>query len=284
MTASIMVNNDMLDIPETENHVHCISIMGAAGGVGATSLCVQIAHNIAMESQKNTNRKERTKEPRICLIDLDFEGGACSHHLDLAPNMSVSDLTVSTDGIDRAFVSALTSTHSSGIDLIATPNSLGGNDMVNPSTIVSLLDIVSQMYDHIVIDVPRYWRPWNIAAIGASDRFIILTELTIPALHLARMRMNAVEEKLGEHIRAEVIINKFERRSFRNALRQKDAETALNRDITATICIDTDTLRDAINCGEPAGVVRPESRYVKDSRKVYKLLQPEQIKSKRSAA
>lgn len=284
MTASIMVNNDMPNASIPENHAHCISVMGAAGGVGATSLCVQIAHNIALESQKNTNRSERTKEPRICLIDLDFEGGACSHHLDLAPNMSISDLTGSTDGIDRAFVSALTSTHSSGLDLIATPNSLGGNDIVNPSAIVSLLDVVSQIYDHIVIDVPRYWRPWNIAAIGASDRFIILAELTIPALHLARMKMNAIEEKLGEHIRAEIVINKFERRSFRNALRQKDAEIALKREITATVCIDTDTLRDAINCGEPAGVVRPESRYVKDTRKLHKFLLPDQIKGKRSAA
>lgn len=269
---------------EPESHAHCISIMGAAGGVGATSLCVQIAHNIAQDLLKKAPRGKRIKDAHICLIDLDFEGGACAHHLDIAPNMMTSDLEESPEKIDRAFISSLIASHSSGIDLLATPNSLGGNDTVNPSAILALLDNVSQMYDHIIIDVPRYWRPWNIAAIGASNRFIILTDLTIPSLQLARMRMNAVEEKLGNHVRAEIILNKYERRSFRNSLREKDAQTALKRNITATVCTDPDTLREAINCGEPAGIVRPDSRYVKDIRKIQKLLLTERIESDRSAA
>jgi len=84
--------------------------------------------------------------------------------------------------------------------------------------------------------------------------------------------MEAIEEKLGGSIRANIMLNKFERRSFRNALREKDAETALKRDISSTICIDTDTVREAINCGEPVGVIRPESRYVKDVRAAQKAL------------
>jgi len=167
---------------------------------------------------------------------------------------------------------------------LATPNCLGGNDLANPATVVALLDAISQMYDHIIIDVPRYWRAWNMAAIGASDKFVIVTDLTVPSLHLARMRMESIEKKLEGHIRAEIILNKYERRSFRNALRQKDAETALKRDINSTICIDNDTLREAINCGEPVGVVRPESRYVKDVRYAQKILSKQDSIQKREAA
>jgi len=61
---------------------YCIAMMGAAGGVGVTSLCIQIAHNLAVESQKKLQKTVRTKEPRVCLIDLDFEGGSCAHHLE----------------------------------------------------------------------------------------------------------------------------------------------------------------------------------------------------------
>jgi len=263
---------------------HCIAIMGAAGGVGTTSLCIQVAHDLAINAQKKLQKTSRYQEPRICLIDLDFESGACAHHLDLMPGLSMPDLTQSADRIDRAFISSLVTTHSSGLDLLAAPNCLGGNDMANPRTVVALLDIICQMYEHVIIDVPRYWRPWNMAAIGGSDKFAIVTDLTIPSLHLTRMRLEAIEAKMEGQIRTEIILNKYERRSFRNALREKDAETALKRKIMATVCIDTETLREAINCGEPAGAIRPESRYVKDVRYVQKnLLKQQDIESRVAA-
>lgn len=278
---------EVVQIPQTgskEQGAYCMALMGAAGGVGTTSLCIQLAHDLAVNSEKTLQKTSRSKEPRVCLIDLDFEGGSCTHHLDLTPSLSMTDLTQSADRIDRAFVSALVTTHASGLDLLAVPNTLGGNDIANPMTVVAILDLICQMYDHVIIDVPRYWRPWNMAAIGGSDKFAIITDLTIPSLHLARTRMEAIEKKLEGHIRADIILNKYERRSFRNALRQKDAETALKRAVSATVCVDTDTLREAINCGEPVGAVRPESRYVKDVRHVQKMLLKQQDIQARVAA
>lgn len=285
----LVLEEQITETPEqlsdgTNEGAYCVALMGASGGVGVTSLCIQIAHDLALNPQKRLQKTSRAKEPRVCLIDLDFEGGSCAHHLDLMPNLSMTDLTQSADRIDRAYVSSLVTTHISGLDLLAAPNTLGGNDIVNPMTVVAMLDLACQMYDHVVIDVPRYWRSWNMAAIGGSDKFAIVTELTIPSLHLARMRMEAIEEKLQGHIRANFILSKYERRSFRNALRQKDAETALKRPISATICVDTETLREAINCGEPAGAIRPESRYVKDARYVQNILQKQRDKEKRYAA
>ena len=288
-TDVLLLDNRVVEAPSrtaTPSHdgANCIAVMGAAGGVGVTSLCIQMAHDLAIESQKKIQKTSRSKEARVCLIDLDFEGGSCAHHLDLTPSLSMSDLTQSPDNIDRALVSALVTTHASGLDLLAVPNTLGGNDMANPLVVTALLDLACQMYDHVIIDVPRYWRPWNMAAIGGADKFAIVTDLTIPSLHLARMRMNAIEKKLGGTIRAEIILNKYERRSFRNALRQKDAEIALKRDVSATICVDIETLREAINCGEPSGVIRPESRYVKDVREVQNIMLKQQDVEERSAA
>ena len=285
----LLLDNNLIETPtptggRAYNGAHCIAIMGAAGGVGVTSLCIQMAHDLALDSQKKLQKTSRGKEPRVCVVDLDFEGGSCAHHLDLTPSLSISDLTQSADHIDRALISALVTTHASGLDLLAVPNTLGGNDMANPLVVVALLDLICQMYDHVIIDVPRYWRPWNMAAIGGADKFAIVTDLTIPSLHLARMRMNAIEEKLGGAIQAEIVLNKYERRSFRNALRQKDAEIALKRDVSATICFDNETLREAINCGEPSGAIRPDSRYVKDVRHVQKILLEQQDIDKRSAA
>ena len=288
-TDILLLDNRVDEAPtpgETAPHegAHCVAIMGAAGGVGVTSLCIQMAYDLALQSQKQLQKTSRAKEARVCLIDLDFEGGSCAHHLDLTPSLSPADLMQSAENIDRALVSALVTSHASGLDLLALPNTLGGNDMANPLVVVALLDLICQMYDHVIIDVPRYWRPWNMAAIGGADKFLIVTDLTIPSLHLSRMRMNAIEEKLNGTVRAEIVLNKYERRSFRNALREKDAEIALKREVSATICVDTETLREAINCGEPSGAIRPDSRFVKDVRLVQKIMLEQQDIERRSAA
>jgi len=65
---------------------------------------------------------------------------------------------------------------------------------------------------------------------------------------------------------AEVIITKMERRTFKNEIRLKDAIKILNRPLSGAICIDGDATLSALNRGIPAGLVRIEGRYVKDTR------------------
>ena len=53
-------------------------------------------------------------------------------------------------------------------------------------------------------------------------------------------------------------------------LRLSDAQTALQCEIFGTMCADQITTRQALNCGEPVGAIRTDSRYAKDSRKLLK--------------
>ena len=270
--------------PPASQEAACLALMGAAGGVGVTSLAVEIAYNLARETQKKTAKNNRVLEPLVCLIDLDFENGACAHHLDLPPSLAMKDLQGAPSRIDKAFTTALMSTHESGLALLAAPNTLGGNDMVNPQTVVTLLDMACKMYDFVVLDVPRFWRPWTMAAIGGADHFALVTDTAIPSLHLARARLDAIKTALGEDVNCDVILNKYERRSFRNTLRIKDAETALKRPILASICLDVDTAREAVNCGEPAGAVRPDSRFSKDVRALQTQWLGERLSAAKTAA
>jgi len=284
--SNIIAEPDVIKETQTPNNegAKCIALMGAAGGVGVTSLCVQIAYELAKDTQKQTHKLGRNKEPRVCLIDLDFENGSCAHHLDIIPSASLEDLNQNPNHIDRPFVSALMTTHNSGLDILAVPNTLGGNNMANPLAVTALLDIACQMYDYVILDVPRFWSAWNMAAIAGADHFAIVTDLTIPSLHLARMRLEAIELKLAGHVKCDIVLNKYERRSFKNTLREKDAETALKREITTTICVDADTTREAINCGEPTGAIRPESRYAKDVRSLRNYWVKTDCRAKKQAA
>lgn len=246
----------------------CIALMGAHGGAGTTSIAIQMAYEIALSYQKKNSVLTRGNvvDPKVCLIDLNFEIGACATYLDMPPSLDINDLSGSPDRIDPSLTQALIATHESGLAVLSARNALGGNDRVNSDTILALLDAAAQMYDVVIMDLPRLWRPWTQAAIVAADHFCIVTELTIPSLHIARERMTAIEAALPLSQPCEVILNQVERRSFRNALRVTDAAKALRREVSGTICVDGDTVREAINCGEPVGAVRAEARYVKDVR------------------
>jgi len=258
-----------------ETRPQVFTFMGATGGVGTTNLAVQVAYELAMMCKNKKTNLRRPKDPQVCLIDLDFEGGTCAYHLDLLPSLSVEDLLGHAERIDTTFTSALVSTHACGVSLLAVPNTPKANQKVNPHAVMAMLDAASQLYQYVIIDMPRYMHSWTPAVIGGSDFVGVVSELTISSLHMARDTLNnsrtALENNaLGNKPNCHPILGKYERRSFKNTLRLNDAETVLGREVISTLCIDTDTCREAINCGEPVGAIRPDSRYVKDTRYLIK--------------
>lgn len=261
-----MENAYLPQAPIGANTPRIFALVGATGGVGTTSLATQLAHEFAMSSKQVTRR--RPADPTVCLIDLDFESGACAHHLDLLPSLSLEDLCGPADHIDTAFTQALVSTHECGVSLLAAPNTIGANARVNPYTVMAMLDAATELYDTVIIDMPRYRQPWTLPIMRAVDVLGITCELTIPSLHATRERLARLAHEANGSVNAQVILSKYERRSFKNTLRLSDAETALGRDVITTLSLDPDTTREALNCGEPAGAIRPDSRFVKDVRKL----------------
>jgi len=242
------------------------AFMGASGGVGTTSLATQIAYELAMSCRDSKAPTRQPKDPQVCLIDLDFEGGTCAYHLDLLPSLSINDLTGDAMRIDTTFTSALVSTHQSGVSLLAVPNTPQANQFINPHAVMAMLDAATQLYKYVIIDMPRYSQKWTPAIMTGADFVGILSELTISSLHMARSVLNIASDTIGDTSHCHPILTKYERRSFKNTLQINDAQTVLGRDVIGTICIDMDTCREAINCGEPVGALLPNARYVKDSR------------------
>jgi len=258
--------------PARQKSPRIFALVGATGGVGTTSLATQLAHEFAITNAAHNKTRRWPADPKVCLIDLDFESGACAHHLDLLPSLTIEDLSGPPEQIDKAFTQALVSTHECGISLLAAPNTIGANARVNPHTIMAMLDAASELFDTVIIDMPRYQQPWTLAVMRAVDVLGVTCELTIPSLHAARERLAKLSAATEDGVNAHVILSKFEKRSFKNMLRLSDAEKALGRSVLTTLCLDPDTTREALNCGEPAGAIRPDSRFVKDVRNLTEAL------------
>jgi len=234
------------------------AFMGAVGGAGVTSLSIQAAH-----SARKLLKASGIKDPEVCVIDLDFDCGSVLSHLDLPARLTLDHLRSGAAHIDAAMTSALAVRHSSKIYVLATTPSLAGNEAVDASCVLSMMDSACSIFDAIILDVPRMWRPWTHAAIAAADKFGLITEMTIPSLAAARARAEAITAHQSDAA-PEFILNRYERRALKGALSEKDAQRAFGQKPSATICPDFQSLQDAMNCGQPVGRVHADSRYVKD--------------------
>ena len=240
----------------------CIAFQGVHGGAGVTSLAVQTAYSFAQAKRGN-----------VCLVDLDFSFGAVAHYLDIGIVPEVTDFRVGPSSMDRNYFRALLSDHEAGFSVLGSPAAVGGNDAVNPATVLQMLDLVTEMFPIVVLDVPRGHRAWVEAAMLAADRACLVTELTIPALHATRLRLEGLRARAGHP--TDVVLSKYERRSFKASIRRPDAERALGQDVAGVIGWDAQSPLEGMNCGEPAGRIHADSRYTRDVGTLVRALSPQ---------
>lgn len=249
-----------------EAHSICWGFLGAIGGIGVTTLCIQAAYDIIGRYKTKPMQPNSASRRPVCIIDLDFENGACASYLDSETHLALSDMGGHPERIDHDLIKALITHHKSGIDIISAGFNLGGNDHVDAECVMALLDQACQIYDHVILDIPRLWRPWTAAILAGCDHVSLVTELHVSALKITRSQLRAIESQVEFESPMNVILNKYERRAFKAALKEKDAQKILGRPIAGKICIDPDAALQAINRGKPLGEVRAEGRYVKDVR------------------
>jgi pilus assembly protein CpaE len=233
----------------------------AVGGAGVTTIAIQTAL-ILLGSGDHKAR------PATCLVDLDFQNGACTHHLDLEPRLDLAEIEPRPERLDRQLLESMLSYHASGLAVIAAPNRPAEMRTFDPDIVTRLLDLVSAQFRYVVIDMPRTWFPWTDSVLLGSNRLYIVCEMTVPGFSHARQLVTAVRERLGEGPRPQVIVNRFEQRLFGPGLRRRDAEQAFGSDLAATVPNNYRLVREAIDRGVPLEEVRPGNPITRELKKL----------------
>ena len=233
--------------------------LGVVGGAGVTSLAVQTAWELStMEIGGQT--------AKVLLVDLDFERGDCAAYLDTEPSISLDELNETEGRMDENLAATFVRPMNPNLSLLSAGSQMGGNDLLSTNALLSLLDIVSGQFDFVILDVPPMWRAWTQAVIGAADKFALVTESRVPALHLTKKMAEDIGEAMSLDDLPDIIINKHERRALNGGLGLRDVHKVLGRETCSQISVDEETLRIAINTGKPVGVLKPKSRYTKSVR------------------
>lgn len=230
----------------------------AAGGVGSTTMALETAFLLHNSARASTT----------CVVDLNFQQGVCAEYLDLEPRFDLSEIENQPERLDRHLLDVMLSKHSSGLCVLAAPVQPTEMRSFNAEVVVRMLDLVSAYFDNVVIDMPRTWFPWTETVLLGSNKLYIVSEMTVPCLRHTQRLVQAILAQTNKQIKPNVIVNRFEKKTFENGIRQADVEEVLGEHFAGGVSNNYRLVREAVDRGVPLHQIDPNANVIQDLRKI----------------
>ncbi len=226
---------------------HVLAFYSGKGGVGTTTVAVNVAACLAALH----------KPGEVALADFVTGSGDVRLHLNLTPTYDRSDLLQKLDQIDNELLRSVLTPCADGLGVLPGPEAGELEPPLDATATRIIIDQFRQDLAFAVIDCERQLGDGTLAAFDASDRIVLVTELTVPSLR-STQRTLAVIRRLGQpDAKVAVVVN---RQQSGEVLSPADAQEVLQREIFWRIPNDYRTAATAITNGQPAVRQDPRSK------------------------
>ena len=198
----------------TQGKGKVISFYGVKGGVGTTTTAVHLATHLV--------RKHRKK---VLLIDYKHELGHVSLHLGIKESSYYFDeLVRNVDRLDSDLLEGFVTRHSSGLEVIPSPDICALPQEVPSDAISRIMDYLRRRYDFILIDTSMQYTAILTAMMNASDEVALVSTPDVAALRDLVRRIEHLSLIDGFTTKLRVIIN---RSTSDDAVSAQDIENAI---------------------------------------------------------
>src|SRR6266436_5341964 len=215
-----------------------ITLVGSKGGTGVTSLALHLALELAHEGKG-----------KCLLVDQHPALGDASLYLGTGRHQySFYELASNADHLDEELLRGFLLHHSSGLDLLDSPESVDVIHGASPSTVEHTLAFLAETYHFVIIDCPPGLTDGTRACISQSEQVAIVMTAELPAV---RNTVRYIEHlsKLGYSSSSiHVVLN---RHSKKGPLSDDRIEKALGRAISLRVPNSYNEVIRAINSGAP---------------------------------
>ena len=219
-----------------------ITLMGAKGGAGVTSLALHLALNLARQQQK------------VLLVDQHPALGDLALCLGMGRHQySFYELVHNMDRLDVDLLQGFLLQHSSGLHVLDSPEAIHAFSNTPSDAIEHTLAFLAENYQFVIVDTPPGLSEDTCAVIRQSDRLAIVITPELPAIHNA---IRSIQYLTGLHYPDENIDIVLNRYSRKNPLSEREIEASLHRQIAVKIPNNYDIIVNAMNAGTPIDLAR----------------------------
>ncbi len=223
-----------------------IAVVGARGGVGATTAAVSLAWHLAHHNRQKT-----------VLVDLDLAYGSANLALDIESAHGLGDALSNPDRIDSLLIASATAKLNDHFYLLSSEQTLDSEVTVQPDAMEHLVTGLRQGFQRLVFDVPRHLAGKTLAALGSTGLLIIVTDFSLAGVRDTG-RLLRLAEKLAPASQTMVIGSRVGA-AKKGELSQAEIEKALSIKFAAIIPEDGAAVPHAINTGKPVLAAAPGS-------------------------
>jgi pilus assembly protein CpaE len=203
-----------------------VSVASMVGGVGVTSLAANLG--LALQSLHQ----------RVTLLDLDLQTGGLAVFLNLDPEMTIMPLIRLDQKLDSIQLESALTKHQSGVYLLCAPKRIEEGELVSDITVATVLDLMRQLFDYVIVDCGDHIDENAVAAWERSEHLFYVLNQSIAAARCA-WRFVDLFERLGlTTLEPRFILN---RHNPSHPLTEKAIETTLAKPIYAKILNDERT-------------------------------------------
>jgi pilus assembly protein CpaE len=225
---------DAADLPSSNK---LIVVMGSKGGVGATTVAVNLGVQLATFAHK-----------RVVILDFARPLGNVHLLLDLHPRFGVRDAVENLNRLDSHFFSGLLTQHKTKLEILGGTAQPEEWQAIHVPLLERVVNVAQNNFDVVLLDMgSQFSSEWS-PILRMSRMVMIVAEANVPALWTLDRRLVALSGFGMEPDRARIIINRWHK-GDEEVL--KSIEKSVNRPIFACIPNDFHKASEAVNLGTP---------------------------------
>lgn len=223
-----------------------IAVAGSSGGVGSTSLAVNIGCALAADEANS-----------VALIDLDMAVGDADVFLDAIPDYTLVDVAENVSRLDFSLLKKSMTKHASGLYLLPRPVNLQDVPLIAADDFGRVVGLLKATFSHLIFDLSKSYSDVDMVAMQECKHLMLVTQLDLPGLRNVVRLLMSFDQIEGFRDKTKVVINRMGLGTDHIGI--KKAQETINSEIFATVPNDYRTMAEARNNGVPLMIQAPKA-------------------------
>jgi pilus assembly protein CpaE len=232
-------------VPMSQKLGRVVSVVGARGGVGSTTVAANLAWLLA-------NKDKR----RIALVDLDISFGDCALMLDIKQGGGLREVLEHPQRIDDLFLDRAMVRSGERLSVLVSEEKLDMPARIDPGALNPLFELLRKQFHYVIVDLPRSNTQFLSHMMEMSNTRIIVTDQTAHAIR-DTLRMRPFYDPPQQGQRNLVVLNRLGEQG-KSHIDVKALADTIGLPIDLTIPYDPKSVVSAANAGTP--VVQSNNR------------------------
>lgn len=225
-----------------------IGVIGARGGIGAST----IAHNLAWSIAERL-------ETNATLLDLDLSFGTAALDFNQDPQQSIADALMAPDRVDDVFLERVTTKQTQRLQMLTAPATLEREFELDPQSFEMVIERVRRTSPFVVLDLPHTWNTWVKQTLLAADDAVIVAGPDLASLRNTKNICDLLKA-MRPYDSPPTVVLSMVGVPKRPEIPFKDFAEALGAEPIASIAFDPQLFGMAANNGQMVGEVAAQSK------------------------